>query len=62
MPEKEADHLTPAARLLEKKKEMAKVELVLQETKDVCQVYMSSSLTTIHTHTVLSGSSLSSSG
>lgn len=36
MPEKEADHLTPATRLLEKKREMAEVEQALQATKDVC--------------------------
>ena len=35
MPEKEADHLTPATRLLEKKREMAEVEQALQATKDV---------------------------
>lgn len=38
MPEKEADHLTPATRLLEKKREMAEVEQALQSTKDVCMV------------------------
>lgn len=37
MPEKEADHLTPATRLLEKKREMAEVEQALQATKDVCK-------------------------
>ena len=40
MPEKEADHLTPATRLLEKKREMAEVEQALQATKDVGQVYI----------------------
>ena len=40
MPEKEADHLTPATRLLEKKREMAEVEQALQSTKDVCMIIM----------------------
>ena len=40
MPEKQADHLTLATRLLEKKREMAEVEQVLQSTKDVCVVTM----------------------
>lgn len=40
MPEKEADHLTPATRLLEKKREMAEVEQALQATKDVCKNYI----------------------
>ena len=40
MPEKEADHLTPATRLLEKKREMAEVEQALQSTKDVRMVTM----------------------
>lgn len=35
MPEKESDHLTPATKLLEKKREMAEVEQALTTKKDV---------------------------
>lgn len=35
MPEQEADHLTPATRLLEKKREMAEVEQALAAQKEV---------------------------
>ncbi|XP_065893141.1 coiled-coil domain-containing protein 42 homolog [Dysidea avara] len=42
MPEKEADHLTPATRLLEKKREMTEVEQALQATKDDFHVKMES--------------------
>ena len=51
MPENEADNLTPAAKLPEKKREIAKMEKLIQEIKDVCQVYMSFSLTNTYTHT-----------
>lgn len=35
MPEKDAEYLTPATRLLEKKREMAEVEDALSTTKEV---------------------------
>ena len=35
MPEREEDHLTPATRLLEKKREMAEVEANLAAEKEV---------------------------
>ena len=35
MPERESDHLTPATRLLEKKREMAEVESALVSQKEV---------------------------
>ena len=35
MPEKEDDHLTPATRLLEKRREMAEVENALVAEKEV---------------------------
>jgi hypothetical protein len=35
MPEKEEEHLTPATRLLEKRKEMAEVENALTAEKEV---------------------------
>ncbi len=44
MPEKDTEYLTPATRLLEKKREMAEVEEALATTKEV-----SSRCT--HTHT-----------
>ena len=34
MPEKESDYLTPATRLLEKRREMAEVELALTQQKE----------------------------
>lgn len=36
MPEREDDHLTPATRLLEKRREMAEVEQALAAQKEVC--------------------------
>jgi len=36
MPEREDDHLTPATRLLEKRREMAEVEQALNAQKEVC--------------------------
>ena len=36
MPEREDDHLTPATRLLEKRREMAEVEQALKSQKEVC--------------------------
>ena len=35
MPEKEEDHLTPATKLLEKRREMAEVENALAAEKEV---------------------------
>ncbi len=35
MPEREDDHLTPATRLLEKRREMAEVETALAAQKEV---------------------------
>ena len=35
MPEREDDHLTPATRLLEKRREMAEVEQALNAQKEV---------------------------
>ena len=35
MPEKESDHLTPATRLLEKRREMTEVEMALATQKEV---------------------------
>lgn len=35
MPERESDHLTPATRLLEKRREMTEVELALATQKEV---------------------------
>lgn len=35
MPEREEDHLTPATRLLEKRREMAEVEQALNAQKEV---------------------------
>lgn len=35
MPEKESDHLTPATRLLEKRREMAEIEQALTTQKEV---------------------------
>lgn len=35
MPEQESDHLTPATRLLEKRREMAEVEQALSTQKEV---------------------------
>lgn len=35
MPEKEEDHLTPATKLLEKRREMAEVETALATEKEV---------------------------
>ncbi|KAL5477714.1 hypothetical protein EMCRGX_G024549 [Ephydatia muelleri] len=40
MPEQEADHLTPATRLLEKKREMAEVEQALAAQKEEFQMKM----------------------
>jgi hypothetical protein len=37
MPEKESDHLTPATRLLEKRREMTEVEQALATQKEVCE-------------------------
>ena len=39
MPEHEDDHLTPATRLLEKRREMAEVEQALAAQKEVCQLH-----------------------
>ena len=36
MPEREDDHLTPATRLLEKRREMQEVEQALAAQKEVC--------------------------
>ena len=36
MPEREDDHLTPATRLLEKRREMSEVEQALAAQKEVC--------------------------
>jgi len=38
MPEREEDHLTPATRLLEKRREMAEVESALGAQKDEFQL------------------------
>lgn len=38
MPEKESDHLTPATRLLEKRREMSEVEQALATQKEVFQI------------------------
>ena len=38
MPEQESDHLTPATRLLEKRREMAEVEQALSTQKEVRRV------------------------
>ena len=38
MPEREDDHLTPATRLLEKRREMAEVEQALAAQKEVSLV------------------------
>lgn len=35
MPERESDHLTPATRLLEKRREMSEVETALATQKEV---------------------------
>ena len=37
MPEKESTHLTPATRLLEKRREMAEVEQALASQKEVSE-------------------------
>ena len=39
MPEREDDHLTPATRLLEKRREMAEVEQALAAQKEVINHY-----------------------
>ena len=39
MPEKESDHLTPATRLLEKRREMAEVETALSQQKEVMNCF-----------------------
>ena len=39
MPEREDDHLTPATRLLEKRREMAEVEQALTAQKEVNKVH-----------------------
>lgn len=39
MPEREDDHLTPATRLLEKRREMAEVEQALAAQQEVTQLY-----------------------
>jgi len=36
MPEREDDHLTPATRLLEKRREMSEVEQALAAQKEAC--------------------------
>lgn len=40
MPEREDDHLTPATRLLEKRREMSEVEQALAAQKEVCDLYI----------------------
>lgn len=40
MPEREDDHLTPATRLLEKRREMSEVEQALAAQKEVCNHYI----------------------
>ena len=50
MPEKDAEYLTPATRLLEKKREMAEVEEALSTTKEVSG--RCTDRTHTHTHTV----------
>ena len=42
MPEREDDHLTPATRLLEKRREMAEVEQALGAQKEEFQMKMES--------------------
>ena len=37
MPEREDDHLTPATRLLEKRREMSEVEQALAAQKEACR-------------------------
>ena len=39
MPEREDDHLTPATRLLEKRREMAEVETALAAQKEVNLIF-----------------------
>lgn len=39
MPEKESDHLTPATRLLEKRREMSEVEQALATQKEVSYMH-----------------------
>lgn len=51
MPEKDAEYLTPATRLLEKKREMAEVEEALSTTKEVSGRCTDRALHT-RTHTV----------
>ena len=40
MPEREDDHLTPATRLLEKRREMAEVETALAAQKEVDLIFL----------------------
>ena len=47
MPEHEDDHLTPATRLLEKRREMAEVEQALAAQKEVGNYYKLEHLLTI---------------
>jgi len=42
MPEREDDHLTPATRLLEKRREMAEVEQALAAQKEVTIYFVKS--------------------
>lgn len=45
MPEREDDHLTPATRLLEKRREMAEVEQALKSQKEASYVLRNSCMT-----------------
>ena len=48
MPEREDDHLTPATRLLEKRREMSEVEQALAAQKEVCYYNTVSQKNIIH--------------
>lgn len=48
MPEREDDHLTPATRLLEKRREMAEVEQALAAQKEVTLLVINEIFDTAH--------------
>ncbi len=50
MPERESDHLTPATRLLEKRREMAEVEQALATQKEVSGLNFQMELTSKSDH------------
>lgn len=55
MPEREDDHLTPATRLLEKRREMAEVETALAAQKEVNLMFHFLKLIVVLSHFTILG-------